>query len=155
MKTLVVTRIVLAAAVACVGLSACVEQPHRRYESREVVYQQSPRGCGQCGVVDDIQQVYVRKQSSPGGAILGAVIGGVLGSTVGHGDGRTAATVGGAVAGGFVGNAVGKNQSGDDVAFQTVVRLDDGRTATVTQREDPQVRQGDYVEVRDGHVFRR
>jgi outer membrane lipoprotein SlyB len=54
----------------------------------------------------------------------------------------------------LVGNQVGKN-NGQDVGFQTVVRLDDGRNATVTQREDPNLRPGDYVEIRDGHVYRR
>lgn len=141
---------------ACLAMTACVEQPQRgpRYGERVEYTRGGPQRCGQCGVVQDIQQVYVQKDSSPGGAVLGAIIGGVLGSTIGKGDGRTAATLGGAVAGGFAGNAVGKN-NGQDVGFQVVVRLDDGRRATVTQREDPQLRPGDYVEVSNDHVYRR
>ena len=44
---------------------------------------------------------------------------------------------------------------GDKVAWRIVVRLDDGRYATVTQRENPGLRQGDYVEVRGDHVYPR
>ena len=36
-----------------------------------------------------------------------------------------------------------------------VVRLDNGQYATVTQRENPGVRNGDYVEVRGDHVYAR
>lgn len=102
------------------------------------------------------QQVVQRDPgNSTAGTILGAVVGGVLGSTIGKGDGRKAATVVGAVAGGVVGDQVGRRSDGGRDAWRIVVRLDDGRYATVTQREDPQVRNGDYVQVRDGHVYLR
>ncbi|TCV97554.1 outer membrane lipoprotein SlyB [Luteibacter rhizovicinus] len=118
-------------------------------------YSSATRGCGQCGVVDDIQQVYVQKQSgSAAGTILGAVIGGVAGNQIGRGDGRTAATVIGAVAGGAVGNQVSK-RNGEDVGYQVRIRLDNGQWATVTQNEDPQLRRGDYVEIRGDRVYRR
>jgi outer membrane lipoprotein SlyB len=108
-------------------------------------------------VVQEVQQVYLENSGNGGtlGAIIGAVAGGVLGNQVGKGDGRKAATVAGAVAGGVVGNQVGKRSGGDKVAWRIVVRLDDGRYATVTQRENPGLRQGDYVEVRGDHVYPR
>lgn len=145
---------IVVAALATLSLTACYEEPRRVYREERVVYSGPPRGCQQCGVVQDIEQIYTDRQSSPLGAVIGAVAGGVLGSTVGKGDGRTAATVGGAVVGGFVGNAVGK-RNGEDVAFRVRIRLDDGRWATVTQRDDPQLRRGDYVEIRGDRVFRR
>lgn len=113
--------------------------------------------CQTCGVVQEVQQVYIQGSSNSGtlGAIIGAVAGGVLGNTVGKGDGRKAATVVGAVAGGVVGNKVGKSNSGDTPAWRIVVRLDDGRYATVTQRENPGMRKGDYVEIRGDHVYPR
>jgi outer membrane lipoprotein SlyB len=119
-------------------------------------YGQSGR-CQSCGVVQDVQQVYVQRNGNGTlGAVLGAVAGGLLGNTVGKGDGRKAATVAGAVAGGVVGNQVGQRSgSGTDVAWQVSVRLDNGQYATVTQREDPGVRRGDYVEVRGDHVYQR
>ncbi|HEY4293645.1 glycine zipper 2TM domain-containing protein [Luteibacter sp.] len=145
----------VAAALATLSLTACYEQPRRVYHDDRVAYSNAPRGCSQCGVVDDIEQVYAQKGSSPLGAVIGAVAGGLLGNTIGKGDGRSAATVGGAVAGGVVGNQVGKRNGADDVAFRVRIRLDDGRWATVTQHEDPQLRRGDYVEVRGDRVYRR
>ncbi|MEZ2418855.1 glycine zipper 2TM domain-containing protein [Luteibacter sp. RCC_6_2] len=146
---------IVAVALATLSLSACYEQPRRVYREDRVVYSGAERGCAQCGVVDDIEQVYTQRDSSPLGAVIGAVAGGVLGNTIGKGDGRSAATVGGAVVGGLVGNQVGKRNGSDDVAFRVRIRLDDGRWATVTQREDPQLRRGDYVEVRGDRVYRR
>jgi outer membrane lipoprotein SlyB len=125
-------------------------------------YQGQPSGqgrnvrCNTCGVVQEVQQVYTQGNSSGGtlGAVIGAVAGGVLGNQVGKGDGRKAATVAGAVAGGVVGNQVGKRSGSGDVAYRIVVRLDNGQYATVTQRENPDVRNGDYVQVRGDHVYR-
>jgi len=114
--------------------------------------------CQTCGVVQEVQQVYTDSSSGNGGtlgAIIGAVAGGVLGNQVGKGDGRKAATVAGAVAGGVVGNQVGKRSGGNGTAWRIVVRLDDGQYATVTQRENPNLRNGDYVEVRGDHVYAR
>jgi outer membrane lipoprotein SlyB len=144
----------VAAAIVPLSLTACYEPPRRVVREDRVVYEdRGPRRCQQCGVVDDVQQVYTDRQSSPLGAVIGAVAGGLLGNTVGKGDGRAAATVGGAVVGGVVGNQVGK-RNGQDVAWQVRIRLDDGRSAVVTQVEDPQLRRGDYVQIRGDHVYR-
>lgn len=112
--------------------------------------------CQSCGVVQDVQQVYVQGNGNGTlGAVIGALAGGVLGNQVGKGSGRKAATVAGAVAGGVIGNQVGKRSAGDTPAWRITVRLDNGQYATVTQREDPGVRSGDYVEVRGDHVYAR
>ncbi|RAN81873.1 hypothetical protein B5P43_09235 [Bacillus sp. SRB_336] len=121
-------------------------------------YQGQSARCQTCGVVQEVQQVYTDSGNGNGGtlgAIIGAVAGGVLGNQVGKGDGRKAATVAGAVAGGVVGNQVGKRNGGNGTAWRVVVRLDDGQYATVTQRENPNLRNGDYVEVRGDHVYAR
>jgi outer membrane lipoprotein SlyB len=127
------------------------------YQSQQGNYGNRNVRCQTCGVVQDVQQVYAGGNGNGGtlGAIIGAVAGGVLGNTVGKGDGRKAATVVGAVAGGVVGNEVGKRNSGNDAAWRIVVRLDNGQYATVTQRENPGLRNGDYVEVRGDHVYAR
>lgn len=112
--------------------------------------------CTSCGVVQEVQQVYVeRKSNGTLGAVIGAVAGGVLGNQIGKGDGRTAATVVGAVAGGVVGNKVATRDGNSDVAWRITVRLDGGQYVTVTQPEDPRIRQGDYVEVRGNRVYPR
>ncbi len=146
---------------AGLALGGCATQPYGnnvRYEGQQSTYGSAQsRSCQTCGVVQEVQQVYVEDsgKSNTLGAVIGAVAGGVLGSTVGKGDGRKAATVGGAVAGGVVGSQVGKQGAGQSTAWRIVVRLDDGRYATVTQHEDPGLRNGDYVEVRGDRVYRR
>ncbi len=142
------------------ALSGCATN---QYGTR---YQQQPSGygrCQSCGVVQQVDQVYVQGQGGSGnggtlGAVIGAVAGGVLGSTIGKGDGRTAATVIGAVGGGVVGNQIGKrNDDGDgnQTAWRIVVQMDNGQYATVTQRQDPGVRNGQYVVIRGGQVYPR
>ncbi len=155
-------KIALAAAMtAGLGLAGCATQPYGNngyYRGQPSGYANQPARCRTCGVVQEVQQVYVQSGGGNGGtlgAIIGAVAGGVLGSTVGKGDGRKAATVAGAVAGGFVGNRVGNRNDGQDAAWRIVVRLDDGRYATVTQRDNPGLRRGDYVEVRGDQVYPR
>ncbi|MEO9078947.1 MAG: glycine zipper 2TM domain-containing protein [Rhodanobacter sp.] len=125
------------------------------YQGNQGNYSNQRSRCNSCGVVQEVQQVYVQGGGNGGtlGAIIGAVAGGVLGNQVGKGDGRKAATVAGAVAGGVVGNQVGKRNDNGDAAWRVVVRLDDGRYATVTQRENPGLRRGDYVEVRGNRVY--
>lgn len=154
-------KLALAASMTMgLALAGCATQPYGNggyYGSQSSAYGNQPVRCNTCGVVQEVQQVYLEDSGSGGtlGAIIGAVAGGVLGNQVGKGDGRKAATVAGAVAGGVVGNQVGKRSGGDKVAWRIVVRLDDGRYATVTQRENPGLRQGDYVEVRGDHVYPR
>ena len=165
----VASKLGLAAVLAGgLALGGCATQPYgnsgqyRTGNQYGTSYSQSGSNratrCENCGVVQEVQQVYTdgSSGSSPLGAIIGAVAGGVLGSTVGKGDGRKAAAVGGAVAGGVIGNEVGKhNSAGGGTGWRTVVRLDNGQYATVTQRQNPGVRSGDYVEVRDGQVYAR
>lgn len=127
------------------------------YRTQSSGYGNNAVNCRNCGVVQEAQQVYTDTGSgtNPLGAVIGAVAGGVLGSTVGKGDGRKAAAVGGAVAGGVVGSQVGKQGSAGGTAWRIVVRMDDGRYATVTQRQNPGVRVGDYVEIRNDQVYPR
>ena len=146
------------------ALGGCVTQPYGNSGQSSRGYSQSnsygnrQARCQNCGVVQEVQQVYTDGNSGNGGtlgAISGAVAGGVLGNQIGKGDGRKAATVGGAVAGGVIGNQVGKHNDGGGTAWRIVVRLDDGQYATVTQRQNPGVRSGDYVQVSNGQVYAR
>lgn len=147
------SRFTLAVAlVASLGMAGCVTQ--QPYSRPGVVYQ-GPGPCQPvtCGVVQGVQQVSVQNSNSSAlGTVIGAVAGGLLGSTVGRGSGRTAATVVGAVAGGAVGNQVGKS-TGTQLAWQIVVRLDNGQFATVTQANNPGVNPGDYVQIYNNQVY--
>jgi len=148
-----VSRLAIAAVIATT-LAGCVAPPPRPtttyYDDRGGY----DRDCRQCGRVTDIERVYARDRStSGGGAVIGAIVGGLLGSTVGKGDGRTAATVAGAVAGGFAGNAVESNNGGRTYnAYRFYVSLDDGRSAVVTQYDNPGFRPGDRVMIRNNHL---
>ncbi|WP_329740454.1 glycine zipper 2TM domain-containing protein [Dyella sp. A6] len=151
--------VVIFALATCLGLAGCVtQQPYGMRDGgnvRQGYYRQAPR-CQACGVVQRVEQVYVQRNGNGVlGAVIGAVAGGLLGNTIGKGDGRKAATVAGAVAGGVVGDQVAKRSAGTETAWRIVVRLDDGRYATVTQRENPGVRRGDYVQVSGGRVYPR
>jgi outer membrane lipoprotein SlyB len=149
----------LAALVASLALAGCETAPYGNggYSRPAPGYGYGNRGparCADCGVVKEVQQVYVEKKSNGTlGAVIGAVAGGILGNQVGKGDGRKAATVAGAVAGGVVGNKVATANSGTDVAWRIAVRLDSGQYVTVTQADDPGVREGDYVQVQGNHVY--
>jgi outer membrane lipoprotein SlyB len=141
--------------LAIVALAGCAGQPQRQ---GGYGYQQGPSRnyCyDHCGVVRDVEQIYVQKNDATLGTVLGAVIGGALGNQVGEGRGRTAATIGGAVIGGAIGNSVGSNNGNQVPVWRILIRLDNGRLGSVTQREYPNVRSGDYVEIRDGRVYRR
>ncbi len=154
------------AALTVVLLAACGTQP--RYQNSSA-YGDSYRydttssyrnRCDTCGTVERIERVQLRDQSSQGiggGAVLGAIIGGVVGSNIGSGDGRTVATAAGAVAGGVIGHQV-QNSNGNRRyrrdGYMVEVSLDDGRWAQVTQLENPRLRVGNRVMIRDHQVYR-
>ena len=110
--------------------------------------------CGNCGTVVAVQPVQHKDSHLGAGTALGAMAGGLLGHTVGKGDGRTAATVGGAVAGGAIGHQIEKNQRDDRYGWRISIDMDNGRRVTVTQRDNPDIRDGDRVRVANGRVER-
>ncbi|MBS0381092.1 MAG: glycine zipper 2TM domain-containing protein [Proteobacteria bacterium] len=123
-------------------------QPSGYYGGNQQCYQG-------CGYVRDIREVQLGNNDNAAlGTVIGAVVGGLLGSTVGKGRGKTAATVAGAVGGGFAGHAIGEGSGNGNYGWQVVVQLQDGQYATVTQRNPPQARVGDYVMIRGNQVYR-
>lgn len=111
-------------------------------------------GCRNCGEVLTVDRVWVDRQASGGGALLGAIIGGALGHQVGGGSGKKVATGAGIVAGAVIGNEIEKGGGGEEQVFRIVMRLDDGRRAVITQREPPRVRRGDYAYIENDRVYR-
>jgi len=143
-------RLAVVGLVSAVALLSGCETPPQR----QVVYSGASNRCEQCGVVSDVRQIQTQKESSPLGMVIGGIAGGVIGNQFGGGSGKVLTTVAGTVAGGAIGNQVGKNSGGPDIAYQVTIKLDDGRYATVTQAADPQVRPGDYVQIRNNLVYR-
>lgn len=157
-KSIAVSACAVAAAVLLAGCAPTyTSRPGGYYGGQPGGYYTGGRQCNQgCGYVRDIQEVRLDdggNNNSTIGTVIGALVGGALGNQVGKGDGRKAATIAGAVAGGFAGHAVGERNQRGDYGWQVAVQLDNGRYATVTQRNPPQVRVGDYVTIRGNEVY--
>ncbi|MBB2487154.1 glycine zipper 2TM domain-containing protein [Mitsuaria sp. WAJ17] len=114
----------------------------------------SPALCAECARVVEVHEETRQGKASGIGAVGGAVLGGLLGNQVGGGTGKKIATIGGAVAGGYAGNEIEKRQKSHRV---WIVRLNhaDGSTQRLEQGQDPGLRAGDVVVVRDGRIERR
>lgn len=156
------TATLLGAVLGAALLAGCAPTYSTRpgggyYNGGQPAYGNSGRCFQGCGYVRDIRQVWLDRGNHDAavlGTVIGAVIGGALGHQVGGGNGKKAATVAGAVAGGIAGHAIGENAGNSHPAWQISVQMRDGQYATVTQREQPRVRQGDYVYIRNNVVYR-
>ncbi len=152
----IITTVVATAALAMAG---CVTSPG--YSSGGGYNTQPTYGnqgsCQDCGTIVRIEQI-------GGGSNVpnatGAVIGGLVGAVAGReltddkSKGRqNTATVAGAAAGALAGNAIQKNVSGD--TYRVQVRMDNGRTVTVNQRNVNNMREGSYVRVYGGEAHLR
>jgi outer membrane lipoprotein SlyB len=116
-----------------------------------VVAQAAP-GCHNCGVVQSVHVFQQKPRHSPVGMIGGAVVGGLVGSQIGHGATNTVATVGGAAGGAYLGNKIGKNVE-KQTRYKVVLRMDDGRTRTVTYAARPQFPVGSHVRLENGRML--
>ncbi|HVL10028.1 MAG TPA: glycine zipper 2TM domain-containing protein [Burkholderiaceae bacterium] len=120
-------------------------------------YQSQPQGVAPnyalYGRVESIEMLQ-GQQGSSGilGTVLGGAAGGLLGHQVGGGTGKTVATIGGAVLGAVAGNQIERSQSGPQALYRVVVRLDDGRVATVTQTSANNLQVGMRVRVMNDQV---
>ncbi|MDF3837314.1 glycine zipper 2TM domain-containing protein [Cupriavidus basilensis] len=125
------------------------QPPQAGYQAPGANTYQAPPNSVFYGKVESIEPV-TTQQSSSGllGTVIGGVAGGLLGHQIGGGRGNTVATIGGAVAGGLAGNQIEKHaSSGTDTVYRVNVRLDDGRMATVTQRDVSRLRIGARAQV--------
>jgi uncharacterized protein YcfJ len=109
--------------------------------------------CDGCAWVQEVRTENRDGKASGLGVVGGAVVGGVLGSQVGGGTGKKLATVGGAVAGGYAGNKVEKNAKERKVWIVQLVQRD-GSQRSVELEADPNLRAGDTVREKDGHLTR-
>ena len=116
-----------------------------------VVAQAAP-GCHNCGVVESVHAYQQKPKNSPVGMIGGAVVGGLVGNQFGHGTTNTLATVGGAAGGAYVGNKVGQKVQ-TKTQYKVVLRMDDGRTKTVTYKARPQFAVGSHVRLENGRML--
>jgi len=131
-------------------LVACGSQP--RYDDGRY----DLNSCNNCGTIDRIERVQLQDQhqSIGAGAVVGAIIGGAAGSQIGSDDDRTVAIAAGAVAGAVIGHQVQKSRNQQQRGYLFEVDLDDGRWARVTQLENPGLRVGHRVVIRNEQVER-
>lgn len=114
-----------------------------------------PASCYDCGTVMRIEQVGTETRGTTG-AVLGGVVGAAAGRELTEDESsgkRTAATVAGAAAGALAGRAIERNVRG--ARYNIHVRMDDGRTVTVTQDDLGGIREGSYVRVSNGRATLR
>lgn len=115
--------------------------------------------CYDCGVVTRIEQISTQSTApNATGAVLGGLVGAVAGRKIAddHTDSKgrkNTATVAGAVAGAVAGNAI-QNRVGAP-SYNVYVRMDDGRTQVVTQKDLDGIRENTYVRVANGRAYVR
>jgi len=126
------------------------EYPSNRYSYRE--QSDYRHDCPSCGTVREVFRVKSKDKHLGAGTAIGAIAGGALGSTVGKGDGRDAATIAGALIGGAIGHKEEKKHRDERYAWRFRVKMDDGRLVTVTQPDNPDIREGDRVLFVDNHI---
>jgi outer membrane lipoprotein SlyB len=159
-------QLIAAAAVATVALAGCATTSpgyggggynNNGYGNSGGNY--NTNRCTDCGIVTRINQVASgRTAPSATGAILGGIVGAVAGHEISDHTGgskgnQNIAAAAGAVGGALAGNQIQKNVTSD--TFDIAVRMDDGRTIVVNQRDLGGIRENTYVRVVNGRVILR
>lgn len=113
------------------------------------------------GVVEDIREVVISRDSASAGYIggaVGAILGGIAGNTAGNGRGRMVASALGGTIGGIAGKMVG-DYAGREVkrSAEIILTLKTGEVVSVVQEMDgetAQLRHGDRVRLIEGQAVR-
>ncbi len=156
-------KLIAAGAIATLALAGCATSPgyggggYNNGYSSNSGYQN--RTCADCGIVTRINTVQSgRSAPSATGAILGGIVGAVAGHEISDHTGgsrgnKNIAAVAGAAGGALAGNRIQKNVTSD--TYDITVRMDDGRTVVVNQRDLAGIRENTYVRVVNGRVVLR
>ncbi len=140
------------------ALAGCATSPSPNYGygSSAPAY---PTQCVDCGIVTRIETIPSgRSAPSATGAILGGIVGAVAGHEISDHTGgskgnQNVSAVAGAAAGAMAGNAIQNRATGD--TYNVHVRLDDGRSVVINQRDLGGIRENTYVRVVNGKVVLR
>ncbi|HEY5852313.1 MAG TPA: peptidoglycan-associated outer membrane lipoprotein precursor [Lysobacter sp.] len=152
-------RLMGVAAAAMVALAGCATSPSSGYTSAPApTYGGSSNAtCYDCGTVTRIEQVAPGTTApSATGAVLGGLVGAVAGHEIsahtgGSKGNQNISAAAGAVGGAIAGNAIQKNTGSG--SYNVYVRLNDGRTTVVTQKDLEGIREGSYVRVNNGRAW--
>ena len=153
-------RLLAVGAIAAVALAGCATtSPSSNYGYGNTVPASAPARCYDCGIVTRVDTVGSgRTAPSATGAVLGGIVGAIAGheisdKTGGSKGNQNIAAVAGAVGGAAAGNAIQKRATGD--SYDVHVRMDDGRTVVINQRDLSGIRENTYVRVVNGKVVLR
>ena len=153
-------RLLAIGAVAAVTLAGCATtSPGYGSSSASYPSSSSSARCYDCGTVTRIDTVgATRNAPSKTGAVLGGIVGAVAGheiadKTGGSKGNQNLAAVAGAVGGAVAGNAIQNRTTGN--SYDVHVRMDDGRTVVINQRDLGGIRENTYVRVTNGRVVLR
>ena len=153
------TRLLTLGAVTAVALAGCATTSPGYYGNQRPPSYSQPARCVDCGIITRIDSVASgRTAPSATGAVLGGIVGAVLGreisdQTGGSKGNKNIATVAGAAAGAAGGNAIQNRVTGD--SYDMHVRMDDGRTVVINQRNVDGMHANTYVRVVNGKVVLR
>ena len=113
-----------------------------------------PPVCHSCGTISNIEQRTEAGQATGMGAVAGAVLGAVAGREIvgGKRSHRDAAAVAGAVGGGYAGHQIEK-KARSSTYYLVSVRMEDGRTETVTLNSTEGLSIGQKVRVEGGNII--
>ena len=157
-------QLIAASAIATLALAGCATSPgyggggyNNSYGNSGGNY--NTNRCADCGIVTRINTVASgRAAPTATGAVLGGIVGAVAGHEISDHTGgsrgnKNIAAAAGAVGGALAGNQIQKNVTSD--TYDISVRMDDGRTIVVNQRDLGGIRENTYVRVVNGRVVLR
>ena len=107
------------------------------------------------GVIINVRPVTIATEDGEVGQLAGGIVGGVAGGMIGDNTlTQTIGAVGGAVLGGYLG---GKAQEGLSMqrGMEYIVKLDSGKSVTLTQGDDEVFEVGQHVYVLDADYDKR
>ncbi len=110
--------------------------------------------CHECGVIESVREVEVKRAAVGPGTVIGGIAGGILGNQVGRGNGRSAMTVLGAIGGAVAGHEI-ENNTNEAKRYEIAIRFEDGTTQQITQETPPAWRSGDRVRLVNGVITAR
>jgi outer membrane lipoprotein SlyB len=112
--------------------------------------------CADCGTISNIEQKTEQGKGTGIGAAAGAVLGAVAGREIvsGKRSHRDAAAVAGAIGGGYAGHKI-EQKVRSSTYYLVSVRMDDGRTETITLNSVEELSVGQKVRVDGENIILR
>ena len=122
-------------------------------------YARPPANCYDCGTVTRIEAIGGNTNPNVAGPLIGGVVGAVAAKELARrntdSEGRRNVAIGaGAIGGAVAGNAIQNRVEGSG-QYNVHVRMDDGRTVVINQRDLGGIRENTYVRVVNGRVVLR